>query len=159
VQLKEHVLRKHPLGEWRSGERVPSEHSSCAVQGVAHDGESGRLAELMRSGVLARLQASGTFRRRPQGGNPSAAKFVTLPRKFAIRVTVIGALPVTLERALADETVRARLGSATARLRFFTHSSCISKTTSRCRSRIVCQSSHRTRLSSADFTALTPYEY
>ena len=61
VQLQEHVLQNIRSGEWRAGERVPSEHELVRMFKVSRMTANRALRELMRAGVLARIAGVGTF--------------------------------------------------------------------------------------------------
>ena len=118
VQLKEHVLQNIRSGEWRSGERVPSEHELVRKFKVSRMTANRALRELMRSGVLARIAGVGTF-----VGDLKAAAHPLQIRNIAQEIRDRGhrhrALPVTLERICPDATVRSRLGVAAQALHVF----------------------------------------
>lgn len=159
VQLKEHVLQNIRSGEWRSGERVPSEHELVRKFKVSRMTANRALRELMRCGVLARVAGVGTF-----VGDLKAAAHPLQIRNIAEEIRDRGhrhrALQVTLERIVADATVRARLGNAARTLEVF-HSLIV-----HFENDIALQVEDRfvnPRIApdylAADFTAQTPHEY
>jgi GntR family histidine utilization transcriptional repressor len=120
VQLKEHVLQNIRAGNWRAGERVPSEHELVREFKVSRMTANRALRELMRSGVLARIAGVGTF-----VGDLKAAAHPLQIRNVAQEIRDRGhrhrALPVTIERVLPAPIVRTRLG-ITARAPHVFHS-------------------------------------
>ena len=159
VQLKEHVLQNIRSGEWRSGERVPSEHELVRKFKVSRMTANRALRELMRSGVLARIAGVGTF-----VGDLKAAAHPLQIRNIAQEIRDRGhrhrALPVTLERICPDATVRSRLGVAAQALHVF-HSLIVhfeNDVALQVEDRFVNPLIAPDYLA-ADFTALTPYEY
>jgi len=159
VQLKEHVLQNIRSGEWRSGERVPSEHDLVRTFKVSRMTANRALRELMRSGVVSRIAGVGTF-----VGDLKAAAHPLQIRNIAQEIRDRGhrhrALPVMLERILADETVRGRLGMSAAGQHVF-HSLIV-----HFENDVALQAEDRyvnpliaPDYLAADFTAVTPYEY
>jgi GntR family transcriptional regulator, histidine utilization repressor len=109
AQLKEHVLQNIRAGNWRTGERVPSEHELVREFKVSRMTANRALRELMRSGVLARVAGVGTF-----VGDLKAAAHPLQIRNVAQEIRDRGhrhrALPFVIERVLAAQLVRTRLG-------------------------------------------------
>jgi GntR family transcriptional regulator, histidine utilization repressor len=159
VQLKEHVLQNIRSGEWRSGERVPSEHELVRKFNVSRMTANRALRELMRSGVLARIAGVGTF-----VGDFKAAAHPLQIRNIAQEIRDRGhrhrALPVTLERIMPAATVRSRLG-ITAHAPHVFHSLIVhfeNDVALQVEDRYVNPLVAPDYLA-ADFTAVTPYEY
>jgi GntR family transcriptional regulator, histidine utilization repressor len=159
MQLKEHVLQNIRSGEWRSGERVPSEHELVRKFKVSRMTANRALRELMRSGVLARVAGVGTF-----VGDLKAATHPLQIRNIAQEIRDRGhrhrALPVTLERVAPDETVRRHLGISGRALPVF-HSLIVhfeNDVELQVEDRFVNPRIAPEYLG-ADFTAVTPHEY
>jgi GntR family transcriptional regulator, histidine utilization repressor len=159
MQLKEHVLQNIRSGEWRSGERVPSEHDLVRKFKVSRMTANRALRELMRCGVLARVAGVGTF-----VGDLKAATHPLQIRNIAQEIRDRGhrhrALPVTLESISPDDTVRSRLGITARTLPVF-HSVIVhfeNDVALQVEDRFVNPRIAPDYLA-ADFTALTPYEY
>ncbi len=60
-QIKDLILRKIGSGEWRTGDRIPTEHALVAELDASRMTINRALRELTQEGVLARRQGSGTF--------------------------------------------------------------------------------------------------
>jgi GntR family histidine utilization transcriptional repressor len=60
-QIKDLILRKIGSGEWRAGDRIPTEHALVAELDASRMTINRALRELTQEGVLARRQGSGTF--------------------------------------------------------------------------------------------------
>jgi len=159
VQLQEHVLQNIRSGEWRAGERVPSEHELVRMFKVSRMTANRALRELMRAGVLARIAGVGTF-----VGDLKAAAHPLQIRNIAQEIRDRGhrhrALPVLLERIVPPQTVRSRLGIAARALHVF-HSLLV-----HFENDVALQLEDRyvnplvaPDYMAADFTKVTPYEY
>ncbi|MFC4273243.1 histidine utilization repressor [Sneathiella chungangensis] len=60
-QIKDLILRKIGSGEWRAGDRIPTEHALVAELKASRMTINRALRELTQEGILARRQGSGTF--------------------------------------------------------------------------------------------------
>ncbi|MDF2367649.1 histidine utilization repressor [Sneathiella sp.] len=60
-QIKDLILRKIGSGEWRAGDRIPTEHALVAELDASRMTINRALRELTQEGTLARRQGSGTF--------------------------------------------------------------------------------------------------
>lgn len=60
-RIHDHVLAKIHAGEWRVGERIPSEAELCAQFGVARMTVGRALRELTAAQVLHRVKGAGSF--------------------------------------------------------------------------------------------------
>ena len=60
-QIKDLILRKINSGEWRAGDRIPTEHALVAELDASRMTINRALRELTQEGILARRQGSGTF--------------------------------------------------------------------------------------------------
>jgi GntR family histidine utilization transcriptional repressor len=60
-QIKDLILRKISRGEWRAGDRIPTEHALVAELSASRMTINRALRELTQEGILARRQGSGTF--------------------------------------------------------------------------------------------------
>jgi GntR family transcriptional regulator, histidine utilization repressor len=159
VQLQQHVLQNIRSGEWRAGERVPSEHEFVRLFKVSRMTANRALRELMRSGVLARIAGVGTF-----VGDLKAVAHPLQIRNIAQEIHDRGhrhhAQPLAMERILPTESVRSRLGITTRSLQVF-HSLLV-----HFENNVALQLEDRyvnplvaPDYLSADFTAATPHEY
>jgi len=59
--IKSHILKKIASGGWRQGDAVPSENQLAEKYGVSRMTARRALSDLTSSGVLERIQGSGTF--------------------------------------------------------------------------------------------------
>jgi len=60
-QLKEIIRKKIAHGEWKPGDRVPSERELCAQYNISRETARKALNELMNEGIVRREQGRGTF--------------------------------------------------------------------------------------------------
>jgi GntR family transcriptional regulator, histidine utilization repressor len=60
-QIKDLILHKIGTGEWREGDRIPTEHALVEELKASRMTINRALRELTQEGVLARRQGSGTF--------------------------------------------------------------------------------------------------
>ncbi|MDR0602071.1 MAG: GntR family transcriptional regulator [Treponema sp.] len=60
-QLKEKLLKKIQTGEWKPGQKIPSESELCAAYGLSRITVRKAIEELVHSGRLERFQGRGTF--------------------------------------------------------------------------------------------------
>jgi GntR family histidine utilization transcriptional repressor len=76
-QVKHHVLQNIHTGEWRPGDRIPSENEFVAELGVSRMTVHRALREMAEHGILARYAGVGTFvaEERPQSGLLRAMNF------------------------------------------------------------------------------------
>jgi GntR family transcriptional regulator len=60
-QLKEKLLRKIQGGEWKNGQKIPSETELCTLYKISRITVRKAIEELVHDGYLARFQGKGTF--------------------------------------------------------------------------------------------------
>jgi GntR family transcriptional regulator len=60
-QLKEKFLLKIRKGEWKNGQKIPSEMDLCALYRISRITVRKAIEELVRDGYLVRYQGKGTF--------------------------------------------------------------------------------------------------
>jgi GntR family transcriptional regulator len=60
-QLKEEFLKKIQAGEWKPGQKIPSEAELCSAYKLSRITIRKAIEELVRSGHLERFQGRGTF--------------------------------------------------------------------------------------------------
>ena len=60
-QIKDLILQKIGSGEWRAGDKIPTEHALVAELNASRMTINRALRELTQEGVIARRQGSGTF--------------------------------------------------------------------------------------------------
>jgi GntR family transcriptional regulator len=59
--LKEKLLQKIQTGEWKPGQKIPSETDLCAIYNISRITVRKAIEELVHSGHLKRFQGKGTF--------------------------------------------------------------------------------------------------
>ena len=60
-QLREKLLHKLRNGEWKNGQKIPSEAELCALYKISRITVRKAIEELVRDGYLVRFQGKGTF--------------------------------------------------------------------------------------------------
>jgi GntR family transcriptional regulator len=60
-QLQEKLLVKIRAGEWRKGEKIPTEIELCKIYGLSRITVRKAIEELVKDGYLVRYQGKGTF--------------------------------------------------------------------------------------------------
>src|SRR5829696_3091820 len=65
-QLKEILHEKIRTGQWQPGALIPSERELCAQYGLSRMTARQSVIELVREGLLYRVQGKGTFVARPR---------------------------------------------------------------------------------------------
>jgi GntR family transcriptional regulator len=74
IQLIEALKEKMSQGEWRSGDRIPSETDLCEIYGVSRTVVRQALQELELSGFVVRRKGKGTFVAEPKISESLAQK-------------------------------------------------------------------------------------
>lgn len=69
-QLREQLKRRIETGEFKTGERLPTEQEICRTLGISRSPVRQALIELERGGWISRVQGRGTFVRRDGGSMP-----------------------------------------------------------------------------------------
>src|SRR5699024_7880819 len=69
-QLKEILKEKIESGEWQTGDKIPSENELRQQYDVSRNTAIKALDDLMKDGLLKRVQGRGTFVSRPKFEQP-----------------------------------------------------------------------------------------
>ncbi len=120
MQVEEQLHRRIADGEWKAGEKIPSEKELCAAYGVSHITMKHALQRLVDRGVLVRQQGSGTYVRKTDltAGSRSVRSFTAevqdlgmVPSSRLLSIKEIGApldVAAALDLEVGDPVVRVR---------------------------------------------------
>lgn len=89
-QLREILIHKIGSGEYRPGDRIPSERELCQEYGVSRTTVRQTLNDLVHEGLLIRVPAKGTF-----VAPPKIEQDLSRVRRFSETVTRFGRVPAT----------------------------------------------------------------
>jgi len=89
-QLREILTRRISSGDYRPGERIPSERELCQEYGVSRTTVRQTLNDLVHEGLLIRVPAKGTF-----VAPPKIDQDLARVRRFSETITSTGRVPVT----------------------------------------------------------------
>jgi len=107
-QLREILTRRISAGDYRPGDRIPSERELCQQYGVSRTTVRQTLNDLVHEGILIRVPAKGTF-----VAPPKIEQDLARVRRFSETITSTGRVPVTrllsAGRIPAPERVRSAL--------------------------------------------------
>lgn len=108
-QIKQLVLGKIGLGEWRIGAQVPTEQELVATLGVSRMTVCRALNELTSEGILTRKSGVGTFvAKKPDNGSRIEIKDIS--DEIAERGGAHSSQVLALERRSATEFLTERMG-------------------------------------------------
>lgn len=96
VKLKDYVRSRVESGEWKIGQRVPSENELVDILGVSRMTANRALRELANEGLVVRLRGKGSF----VASNKRTSQFQTVPNiadEISRNGGVHGAMVVLLE--------------------------------------------------------------
>ena len=104
-RIKQHVLERIDVGDWRPGDRVPSENTFVRELGLSRMTVHRALRELTMAGRLIRVQGSGTFVAEPKPQSAlleirSIDEEIT-SRGGSYRVTIVKAAKVAANQGMA----------------------------------------------------------
>lgn len=108
-QIKQHVLDTIGQGQWRAGDRLPTEAVLCEQFAVSRMTVNKALRELTAEGWLVRSAGAGTFVADRRTESPLLA-IRNIADEIAERGSRYGARVIRMQRLPADELVAVQLG-------------------------------------------------
>ncbi|TMS57865.1 histidine utilization repressor [Imbroritus primus] len=121
-QVKDYIARKIQEGEWKPGDRVPSEQELVTLFGISRMTVNRALRELAEQGRVVRVAGVGTFVAEEKAQSPLLT-VVNLPDEIRQRGHDYSCDVVTVERIAAPLEVAAALDLRTGESVF--HSVCV----------------------------------